>query len=139
MSKNNRTVWGFVSKPKSQLKYAFLNAFFISGFILLTNVLVVMKIRSLGDDNSEFSTLVFDISDLLIQLGIISFLSAFIITFFSTIVITHRFFGPTIAIDRYIDSLINKKFDASLHLRTTDEMHDTANKLVQLGKELSKK
>lgn len=139
MSKNNRTIWGFVSKPKSQLKYAFLNSFFISGFILLTNIIVVLKIRSMGDDNNEFSTLVFDISDLLIQLGVISFLSAFVLTFFSTIVITHRFFGPTIAIDRYIDSLINKKFDTSLHLRTTDEMHDTANKLLALGKELNKK
>lgn len=138
MSKNSRSVIGFVSKPKQQLKYAFLNSLFISGFILLTNVLVMIRVRSMGDTNSEFSTLVFDISDLLLQLGLISFLSAFIITFFSTIIITHRFFGPTISIDRYIDSLINKKFDASLNLRSTDEMHDIANKLIILGKELKK-
>lgn len=138
MSKSNRSIFRFVSKPKEQLKYAFLNALFISGFILLTNIIVMIKVRSMEDINSEFSSLVFSISDLLLQLGLISFLSSFIITFFSTIIITHRFFGPTISIDRYIDSLINKKFDASLSLRSTDEMHDIANKLVALGNELKK-
>lgn len=138
MGKNNRSIYGFLSKPKQQLKYAFLNSLFISGFILLTNVLATLKVRSMGDANNEFSSLVFDISDLLVHLGLISFLSAFIITFFSTIIITHRFFGPTISIDRYIDSLINKKFDASLNLRNTDEMHEIANKLLTLGSELKK-
>lgn len=136
MSRNNRSFFGFISRPKAQFKYAILNSLFISGVILLTNIIVVIRLRALSDNSNEGSTIVFELTDLLIQLGSISFLSSFIITFFSTLVITHRFFGPTISIDRYIDSLINKKYDATLNLRTTDEMHDVAKKLIELGTEL---
>jgi hypothetical protein len=44
--------------------------------------------------------------------------------------------GPFISINRYVEGLINDKFDEPLNLRTSDEMHEVAGKLKTLGEKL---
>ncbi|MCK6597065.1 MAG: hypothetical protein L6Q37_01770, partial [Bdellovibrionaceae bacterium] len=64
---------------------------------------------------------------------------AFVVTFFSSLIITHRFVGPFVSINRYVDALINNKFDEPLNLRTSDEMHEISGKLKILGQKLKDK
>ena len=139
MSAKNRKLFGFLSHPKIQLKYAILNSFFVAGVILLSNLLVVYRLRQHAEGQSDVemdTTLLFNITDFTMQMGFLTFMVSFFITFFSTIIITHRFVGPFIAINRYVDSLISSKFDDDLNLRTTDEMHEISAKLKTLGDRL---
>lgn len=139
MSANNRSSFGFVSNPRVQFKYALLNSLFVSGVIFLTNLIVVYQLRSFAGDQSDYevdSTLLNNMTDFTLQMGIISFLMAFIVTFFSSLIITHRFVGPFVAINRYVEALIKNKFDEPLNLRTSDEMHEIAGKLKTLGEKL---
>ena len=139
MSANNRSSFGFVSNPRVQFKYALLNSLFVSGVIFLTNLIVVYRLRSFAGDQSDYevdSTLLNNMTDFTLQMGIISFLMAFIVTFFSSLIITHRFVGPFVAINRYVEALIKNKFDEPLNLRTSDEMHEIAGKLKTLGEKL---
>ena len=139
MSAKNRKTFGFVSHPKIQFKYAILNSLFVSGVILLSNLLVVYRLRNYADNQSDVemdTALLYNITDFTMQMGFLTFLVSFFITFFSTIIITHRFVGPFISINRYVDSLINSKFDEGLNLRTSDEMHEIAGKLITLGDRL---
>lgn len=139
MSAKNRKTFGFLSHPQIQLKYAFLNSLFVSGVILLSNLIVVYRLRNYADNQSDVemdTALLYNVTDFTMQMGFLTFLVAFCITFFSTIIITHRFVGPFISINRYVDSLMNSRFDERLNLRTSDEMHEIAEKLITLGDRL---
>lgn len=140
--KNGRNYFGFVSNPRIQFKYAFLNSLFVSGVILLTNLIVVYRLRSFASNQGDIevdTTFLYNLTDFTIQLGLITFLVSFIVTFFSSLVITHRFVGPFISINRYVEALINDKYDEPLNLRTSDEMHEVAGKLKTLGEKLKSK
>lgn len=139
MSAKNRKTFGFLSHPKIQLKYAFLNSLFVSGVILLSNLLVVYRLRNYADSQNDLemdTALLYNITDFTMQMGFLTFLVSFFITFFSTVIITHRFVGPFISINRYVESLMNSKYDEKLNLRTSDEMHEIADKLISLGDRL---
>lgn len=139
LSAKNRKKFGFISHPKIQFKYAILNSLFVSGIILLSNLLVVYRLRHYADSQGDVemeTALLYNITDFTMQMGFLTFLVAFFITFFSTIIITHRFVGPIVAINRYVDSLIAAKFDENLNLRASDEMHEIAGKLKTLGDRL---
>lgn len=139
MSAKHRKTLGLISHPKIQLKYAILNSLFVSGVILLANLLVVYRLRGYADNQSDIemdTALLYNVTDFTMQMGFITFLVAFLITFFSTIVITHRFVGPFVSISRYVDSLVSSKYDEDLNLRTSDEMHEIAEKLKTLGTRL---
>jgi len=139
LSAKNRKTFGFISHPRIQFKYAILNSLFVSGVILLSNLLVVYRLRSYADSQSDIdmdAALLYNVTDFTMQMGFLTFLVSFFITFVSTIVITHRFVGPFIAINRYVDSIISGKFDEGLNLRTSDEMHEIAGKLKTLGDRL---
>ena len=141
MSADKRSRFGFVTNPRIQFKYAFLNSLFVSGVILLTNLVVVYRLRSFTFQSEvEMDNLLLNnIIEFTVQLGIISFLMAFVVTFFSSLVITHRFVGPFVSINRYVEALINNKFDEPLNLRTSDEMHEISGKLKILGQKLKDK
>ncbi|NUM58557.1 MAG: hypothetical protein HUU56_07995 [Bdellovibrionaceae bacterium] len=141
MSADKRSRFGFVTNPRIQFKYAFLNSLFVAGVILLTNLVVVYRLRSFTFQSEvEMDNLLLNnIIEFTVQLGIISFLMAFVVTFFSSLIITHRFVGPFVSINRYVDALINNKFDEPLNLRTSDEMHEISGKLKILGQKLKDK
>jgi len=142
LSAKNRKTFGFISHPRIQLKYAILNSLFVSGVILLSNLLVVYRLRNYADSQNDIemdTALLYNITDFTMQMGFLTFLISFIITFISTIVITHRFVGPFISINRYVDSIIANKFDEELSLRTSDEMHEIAGNLKTLGDRLKAK
>lgn len=142
MSAKNRKTFGFISHPKIQFKYAILNSLFVSGVILLSNLLVVYRLRNYADSQNDIemdTVLLYNITDFTMKMGFLTFLISFLITFVSTIVITHRFVGPFISISRYVDGLINSKYDEGLNLRTSDEMHEIAGKLKTLGDRLKAK
>lgn len=114
----------------------------MSGVILLSNLLVVYRLRNYADSQNDIemdTALLYNITDFTMQMGFLTFLISFIITFISTIVITHRFVGPFISINRYVDSIIANKFDEELSLRTSDEMHEIAGNLKTLGDRLKAK
>lgn len=142
MSRDNRKSFGYISHPKIQFKYAFLNSLFVSGIILLANLIVVYQLRSYAQSQPESESdvaMLLNITDFTLKMGFMTFAVAFLITFFSTLIITHRFVGPFISINRYIESLLKDDFDAKLHLRDSDEVHEVAEKLKSLSVKLKNK
>lgn len=142
MASPARNYFGFISNPRIQFKYAILNSLFVSGVILLTNLIIIYQLKSFTSNQGDYEIdtgLLKNMTDFTLQLGIICFLMSFIVTFFSSLIITHRFVGPFIAINRYVEGLINNKYDEPLNLRNTDEMHEIAGKLKILGEKLKEK
>ncbi|MCK6599699.1 MAG: hypothetical protein L6Q37_15140, partial [Bdellovibrionaceae bacterium] len=76
MSADKRSRFGFVTNPRIQFKYAFLNSLFVAGVILLTNLVVVYRLRSFTFQSEvEMDNLLLNnIIEFTVQLGIISFL-----------------------------------------------------------------
>lgn len=139
MSIKNRKAFGFISNRQIQFKYAILNSLFVAGVILLANLVVVYRLRTYAEGQSDIemdTTLLYNITDFTMKMGFLTFAIAFVITFISTLVITHRFVGPFTAMNRYVDGLIDNKFDVPLNLRSSDEMHEVADKLKTLGQRL---
>ena len=49
---------------------------------------------------------------------------------------THRIYGPLISINRYLDSLLTGSTPEPLKLRPSDQLHDLATKLNQIGESI---
>jgi hypothetical protein len=67
------------------------------------------------------------------------FLAYTILSFFLSLVMTHRIFGPLVPIKRYINELKSGNFDAQLILRKHDHMKDLAEELKSLAAVLKQK
>lgn len=53
-----------------------------------------------------------------------------------TLVISHRFFGPVVALQKHISALTRGEYDHRTHLRKTDELKELASDLNQLSEQL---
>jgi HAMP domain-containing protein len=50
-----------------------------------------------------------------------------------TIVVSHRYFGPVVALRRHIGALLNGEYEHRTHLRKSDELKELAADLNQLS------
>lgn len=67
---------------------------------------------------------------------VVLFLVFVIVMFFTVFKLTHRYYGPLVAINRYLDKLNAGEYNTSLALRRSDEFHDIAAKLNRLASRL---
>lgn len=70
-----------------------------------------------------------------LQIGI-ALILFFLITLATSIVLTHRIYGPLISIRRHIGRLKNGGFDSRVHIRDKDDLHALADDLNQLAEAL---
>lgn len=132
---------GILPSPSIQLKYAIYNSAFVSFFVSTFHLIIVNRIRALIEegpgisaDGSYLPLLIDFVGTASLMVGFV----AFTFTFFSTLLITHRFVGPTIAISNFVDELLRGDFRRTLKFRKSDEMIDLAEKLNELRNQLAK-
>lgn len=63
------------------------------------------------------------------------FVGIFYIVFF----LTHRYYGPLVSIERFLDHMIAGKYESRVSIRSKDELQSLVAKLNQLAENLEKK
>lgn len=138
----NRKLSGVMIEPKVQIKYALFNSIFVSFFVFMTHFLIVMKLQMIADaDPSLFieNEFLFGLLDFMKRASYLVALVAFCLVFMSTMIVTHRFVGPKVAILKFIDQLIDGSAQKPLSFRKADELTDIATKLNELQSHLGSK
>ncbi len=64
------------------------------------------------------------------------FIAYFCVIFYIVFKLTHRYYGPLVSIQRFLDKLINGEYDSRVSIRAKDELQDLVAKLNQLAETL---
>lgn len=131
----------FVNNGKRQYFYGFANIFFVLFVILIINTIYLLKFTEVseictlsgGSINIEGMT---GHMNFMIIGSLSGMLIAGILCFGFAILLTHRFFGPMIPINRHFDDMMKGNFDGQIQLRKDDELHDLCKRLNELTTEL---
>jgi signal transduction histidine kinase len=115
----------------------------ITGLILINSFFEqyrhVLKIFNVVDPHLRWEFIADEIFYANITRLIICF-AIFLIILFTTIFrLTHRFYGPIIAINRFISELKKGNYSARITLRQKDELQDVAKHLNELAESLGQK
>lgn len=71
---------------------------------------------------------------------IVVFFTAFLIVMFGLAFhLTHRYYGPLVSIERFLDELIRGNYQSRVTIRNTDELQDLVRKLNELASNLEKR
>lgn len=71
---------------------------------------------------------------------IAGFFILFIMTTFGMVFhLTHRFYGPVVSIERFLDEITKGNYNARVKIRNNDELHSLVDKLNALAETLEKK
>lgn len=74
----------------------------------------------------------------LMQIGL-ALILFFVVTLATSIVLTHRIYGPLISIRRHIGNLKAGDFDSRVHIRRKDDLHALADQLNELAEALEQR
>ena len=71
---------------------------------------------------------------------IVIFFVIFLVVMFSiAFYLTHRYYGPLVSIERFIDDLKEGQYKSRVTIRSKDELQDLAHKLNDLAEVLEKR
>ncbi len=132
---STRRPLGFISHPQIQIKYALLNAGFITLLMASIYAIAIINIRFMIDPPPQDELVYYALLNsfnLMTWTAVLMCTVAFSFTFISTLYITHRFIGPTVTIRRFIDQLMKGENPEPLKLRRLDELGLIAEKLNEL-------
>ena len=146
MIQHPRKVRNLLIRPKFQLKYMFY--FWVSGisvlgvFLLLTyNKLTEVKAAVSSSTNVDFvlqSKVNSSIFEIIIY-ALITILVFTVITFFYSLIISHRIAGPMVAIKAFVDELVLGNYEYNRNLRKYDELHPLMESVKTLAERLRDK
>lgn len=147
MDKNDprrRPILGLFNDKQKQITYALSNVFVTLFVVLIINTISLVKFSQI-EDLCKGSGGVFNSNAVSEHLGfmIIGSLGAILIAgfvcFAFVIVLTHRFFGPMVAVHRHLNELERGNYSSRIQLRKNDELKDLADHLNNLAATLEKK
>jgi len=145
-SADDRKLANFAISPKKQLRLglifasgglAIFLAFFAFEYWLLTGI--ISSLTPLIPEDSPVHQM---LADSLMWSWVACLLIALVfalVVILGTLVITHRFYGPMIALRRHTWTLLRGEYEHRTHLRKHDEFKELANDLNQLSERLQKK
>ena len=145
----NRNLKSLLIEPFQQMKFGlYMLAIFvlfvcITGFLIFKTFLEqyrnVMEVFQVVDPHQQWELITNNVfySNALILGGffVFSLLAILVIV----IRLTHRYYGPIVAIERFVDALIRGNYDAKVVLRNKDELQELAAKLNELAVALRKR
>lgn len=70
---------------------------------------------------------------------IVFFTIFFFVMFYIVFFLTHRYYGPLVSIERFIDDLCKGNYGSRVTIRNKDELQELAQKLNNLAEELEKR
>ena len=99
----------------------------------------VMSIFNVIDPKLQWEMILNDVFyDSIVKIGISFFLLA-VVGFILILRLTHRYYGPLVSIERFVDSLEKGDFKARIKLRKKDELNVLVSKLNTMASSLEKK
>lgn len=138
-----RIIRGLFNDTRRQFTYGFANVFFVLFFVLIINSLSIYKFSQISNlclgIGGEFNAA--NMMSYLNFMGIasaIAILLTGLLSFFFIILLTHRFFGPLVAISRHLDELKAGNFTSRIRLREKDELKSLCQQLNDLTEVLQK-
>ncbi|MCB9229017.1 MAG: hypothetical protein H6618_05340 [Deltaproteobacteria bacterium] len=147
-SGKKRTLRSFLIEPFSQIKFGLYMIGTSFAFILASGIMFwnafddqytqLISIFSVVDPEELWElrlNTVFETNAIRILLFFLIFMT---VTFSIAVSLTHRYYGPLVSIDRFIDDLIRGKYSSRIHVRSKDELQDLAKKLNQLAEVLER-
>ena len=131
----------YFNNRQRQLLYGFANLFFVLFVILIINVIYLFKFSQVANvcvtsgGTIDLDTMTSH-TNLLIYGSIGGIIVAGALCFAFAILLTHRFFGPMVSINRHFDELMKGNFDARVEIRKDDELHELCDRLNAFTAEL---
>lgn len=145
-SANDRKLSNFAIAPNKQFRLAFytimVGLFIFLSFFAFELWLLSSLITSLAPLAPEDSNIYPLLADSLRWSWIGFFLVAALfslVMFLGILVISHRFYGPMVALRRHLGALMKGEYSHRTHLRKNDELKEIAHDLNQLSEYLESK
>ena len=99
----------------------------------------LMSIFNVVDPNLKWEVILNDVFyDSILKISLAFFLLAFI-GFLLVLRLTHRYYGPLVSIERFVDLLEGGDYKARIKLRKKDELRSLVSKLNKMAESLEKK
>jgi signal transduction histidine kinase len=143
---NRRSVKNILVNPRRQLKFSLALVVGCSLSVILFLMVVVFQVKqtitTLGLAYRLDADVVGAIQSALTSAVYVSMLLAFGVTGLAFVIgirLSHRIYGPIVAINRYIDSLTEGNYKARLTLRKDDDLTEIRDSLNKLAESLEKR
>ena len=146
---NSRSFRSLIIEPFKQIKFGLYIIVITSVFLILSLSLVLysfanqyqqlMDLFHVVDKNSQWELVLNDVFiNNMTMIAALYFL--FIISILLVIFkLTHQYYGPIVAIKRFISQLKRGEYNHSISIRKTDELQDIVKALNELARILAKK
>ena len=147
--KKNRSLRSLLIEPFQQMKFGlYMLAVFVL-FVCITGFLIgktfleqyrnVMEVFHVVDPSQQWELVTNQVfyANAWILGGF--FLFSLLAILVIVIRLTHRYYGPIVAIERFVDMLIRGNYEAKVVLRNKDELQELAAKLNELAVALRKR
>ena len=146
MARNQRRMRNYLIRPISQLKISGSVAVLMVAIVVGLNVINYLKYSNITRVMSNFYGLNEETREILLgirmQLLVTDVISAMAISLVIILVwikMTHRIYGASFAIKKFVRLMIEGKYESKLTLRKKDEFRDVADVLNELGSVLQKR
>lgn len=147
--RKSRTLRTILVEPFAQIKLGLHVLCLSISFVVITGLLVlnafseqyshVMEIFQVVDPNLKLELVTNDII-LTNVYRIAAVLVTFIVVLFAVVLrITHKYYGPLVAFDRFVQSMIKGDYGRRIILRRSDELQDLAKHLNHMAETLEKR
>jgi hypothetical protein len=146
---NQRTIFSLLIAPFAQVTFGIyvigISLIFIgiAGFILVQSFLDqyehVMEIFKIVDPEGQWALVTNEIFYKNLQHLSVALIGYMILMFYVVFKLTHRYYGPIVALTRILQELKSGNYKARVHLRQKDEFQNLATELNLLAEHLDSK
>ena len=149
ISKERRKISSLLIEPFKQVKFGLVLLAVSTFFLIVLAYFILeafnaqyaqlMELYQVTDEGSRYALITNDLFKRhMIQLGLVYFV--YMLVFFSLVIkLTHRFYGPTLAISRFVSQMKQGNYAYRLSLRKTDELQSVAQELNSLAEDLERR
>ncbi len=146
MARNQRRMRNYLIRPISQLKISGSVAVLMVAIVVGLNVINYLKYSNITRVMSNFYGLNEETREILLGIrmqllvtDVISTIAISLVIILVWIKMTHRIYGASFAIKKFVRLMIEGKYESKLTLRKKDEFRDVADVLNELGSVLQKR
>jgi len=146
MARNQRRMRNYLIRPISQLKMSGLVAVLMVAIVSGLNVINYRKYSNITRVMSNFYGLNEETREILLGIrmqllvaDVILIIAISLVLILVWIKMTHRIYGASFAIKKFVRLMIEGKYESKLTLRKKDEFRDVADVLNELGSVLQKR
>lgn len=142
----DRNIRSLLIEPFKQIKFGIYMIAISFVFLSISSVLFVnsfieqyahvMEIFQIINPDKQWDMVLNDVFYKNALRLVLFFIAYFCVIFYIVFKLTHRYYGPLISIQRFLDRLIKGEYDSRVSIRSKDELQDLVAKLNTLAETL---